>query len=99
MAAFHHAVGQPRAVLFYPQKPSTLFQAVIELLEIALGQLGNGYVSQLRDNVLIDPVFIVCLGLGLDGRFAVGLLPVIQPGPESHVPFGPFRLCTLETLL
>ena len=72
---------------------------MIELLEIALSQLGKGYVSQLRDDVLIDAVFVVRLGLGLDGRFAVGPVPVIQPGPEGHVPLGPLRLRTLEALL
>lgn len=45
MTTFHHAVRQPRTVLLHPQKPPTLFQTVIELLEVALGQLGKEYMS------------------------------------------------------
>ena len=59
MTAFHHTVGQARAVLLRPQKPPALLQAVVKLLEVALGKLRKRGVSQLRDDVLIDPVFIV----------------------------------------
>ena len=92
MTAFHHTVGQARAVLLRPQKPPALLQAVVKLLEVALGKLRKRGVSQLRDDVLIDPVFIVRLGLGLDGRFAVRLIPAVHPYSEGHFSPGALQL-------
>ena len=96
MTAFYHTIGEPRSVLLHPQKPFALFQSVIKLPEIALGQLGERDVSQLRDDMLIDAVFVVRLGFGPNGRFAVRLVSVIQPGPEGHIYPGPLRFRTLE---
>ena len=87
MTALYHAVGQPRTVLLHPQEPASLLQPVIELLEVRRGQFGQRDGTQLWDDVLVDAVFIVRLGLGPDLRLALPLIPVIQLGPKGHVRF------------
>ena len=87
MTALYHPVGQSGAVLFYPQEPAPFLQPVIELLEIRRGQFGQRDGTQLWDDVLVDAVFIVRLGLGPDLRLALPLIPVIQLGPKGHVRF------------
>ena len=96
MTALYHAVGQPRTVLLHPQEPASLLQPVIELLEVRRDQFGQRDGTQLWDDVLVDAVFIVRLGLGTNLGFALPLIPVIQPGTEGHVPFGLLRLLFLE---
>ena len=74
MTALYHPVGQSGAVLFYPQEPASFLQPVIELLKVRRGQSGQGDGPQLRDDVLVDAVFIVRLGLGPDLRLALSLI-------------------------
>ena len=73
--------------MFHPQESASLLQPVVELLEVRRGQLGQRDRAQLRDDMLIDAVFIVRLGLGPDLRLALPLIPVIQLGPKGHVRF------------
>lgn len=85
MTALYHAVGQAGAVLIHRQEPTSILQPVIELLEVRRSQLGQGDGPQLRDDVLVDAVFIVRLGLGTNVRLALPLIPAVQPGPKGHV--------------
>ena len=98
MAGFHHAVRQSGAIPLRLEKPSALFEADIELLEVSGGKLNQRDLSNFRNDVLVDAVFIVCLGLGADRWLTVTPIPVIQPCPEGHAGFGLLWLGTVDAV-
>lgn len=61
MTTAHSAVRQPSAALLGVGKPSAVFHAFEELLEIAQCQLVKGDISYTGDQVVIDQIFIVLL--------------------------------------
>ena len=91
MTAFHHAVREAGAVFFCAQKPPSLLEPDIELLEVAGGELSQRNMPQLRDDVLVDTVFVVRLSLGADRRLALRLIPAVHPSPEGHIRLGALR--------
>lgn len=85
MAHPHHPVGQARTELLHPDQPSAGFQLCVELLEITLGQLVQLDLSDLRNDVLVDPFLVTELGIQPELGFAVVLIPEVQPVAEGHV--------------
>ena len=83
--AAHHGVGEALAELLCADEPPARFHPGIELLEVLLGQLVQGDLPQLRDDMLIDLRLVVGLGSGADLRFHIVLIPEVQPLPEGHL--------------
>ncbi len=96
MTAFHHAVGEARAILRPAQEPASLLEPDVELLEVARGELCQRDMAQLRDDVLVDAIFVISLGLGTGRGLAVILIPMVQPHTEGYVRLGALQFSTLE---
>ena len=80
------------------KEPPSLFEPDIELLEVAGGELSQRDMPQLRDDVLVDTVFIVRLGFGTDRRLALRLIPAVHPSPEGHIRLGALRFRTPDAV-
>ena len=98
MTAFHHAVRETGAVFLCAQEPPSLFEPGIELLEVAGGELSQRNMPQLRDDVLVDTVFVVRLGFGANRRLALRLIPAVHPSSEGHVRLESFRFRTPDAV-
>ena len=85
MEAAHHGVGEALAELLCADEPSSRFHPGIELLEVLLGQLVQGDLPQLRDDVLIDLRLVVGLGGGADLGLHIVLIPEVQPLSKGHL--------------
>ena len=83
----HHAVGKARAVLLRQTLAAVLFQPPVELLQIILRQFVQWDFSDLRQDMVVDDIFVVVLRGGAKRRLAVGFIPVAQPVPEQHIRF------------
>ena len=90
----HHAVGEPLSMLFCANQPSPFFQVGVELLEVLLGQLPQRDLAQIRADVMVDDVLVVCLGVGTEAGFDVGLVPEVHPLAERHIGADLLRLGT-----
>ena len=85
MAHPHHAVGKARAVLLRQTLAAVLFQPPVELLQIILRQFVQRDLPDLRQDMVVDDVFVVVLCGGAERRLAVVFIPVAQPVPEQHI--------------
>ena len=81
----HHAVGKSRAVLLRQTLAAILFQPPVELLQIILRQFVQRDLPDLRQDMVVDDIFVVVLRGGAERRLAVGFIPVAQPVPEQHI--------------
>ena len=61
-----------------------LFQSGVELLQVVLCQLIQRDVTQFRDDMQVDPVFISCTGGSPEFRLGVVLIPEVYPISEGH---------------
>ena len=84
VAGAHHAVGESRPVYVRPRLAPGLFELGVELLEVALPELVQRYLSQPRNDVLIDAVFVGFLRRDPQARLGVRLVPQVHPLPEGH---------------
>ena len=91
MTTAHSAVRQPSAALLGVGKPSAVFHAFEELLEIAQCQLVKGDISYTGDQLVIDQIFLVLLCCLTQFWSGVILIPEIEPGPEGHRRLYAFR--------
>ena len=87
MAHPHHAVGKARAVLLRQTLAAILFQPPVELLQIILRQFVQRDLPDLRQDMVVDDIFVVVPRGGTERRLAVGFIPVAQPVPELHIRF------------
>ena len=81
----HHAVGKSRAVLLRQTLAAVLFQPPVELLQIILRQFVQRDLPDLRQDVVVDDIFVVVPRGGAKRRLAVVFVPVAQPVPEQHI--------------
>ena len=81
----HHAVGKARAVLLRQTLATVLFQPPVELLQIILRQFVQRDFPDLRQDMVVNDVFVVVLCGGAERRLAVVFVPVAQPVPEQHI--------------
>jgi len=66
-----------------------MFLYSIELLKVALCELIQWDFSDLRDDVLVDPILIAELRVEPKLGLTVVLIPKIQPVTEGHVRLAP----------
>ena len=85
MAHPHHAVGKSRAVLLRQTLAAILFQPPVELLQIILRQFVQRDLPDLRQDMVVDDVFVVVLCGGTERRLAVVFIPVTQPVLKQHI--------------
>ena len=84
MASTDHSVRQAFAVVLRMEEPPVLFQSGVELLQVVLCQLIQRDVTQFRDDMQVDPVFISCTGGSPEFRLGVVLIPEVYPISEGH---------------
>jgi hypothetical protein len=84
VASTDHSVRQAFAVVLRMEEPPVLFQSGVELLQVVLCQLIQRDVTQFRDDMQVDPVFISCTGGSPEFRLGVVLIPEVHPISEGH---------------
>ena len=92
VATPYHAVRQPRAIVVGVEEPPGLFQSGVELLEVALGQLVQRDLAQLRDDMSVNAPLVAALGRGAQLGLGVVSVPEVHPVPKGHTGAHPFRL-------
>ena len=80
------------------EESAALLEFSVELLDVVGGQLVYLYISQRRNDVLVDAAFVRRLGVGPKIGFLVGLIPEIQPIPQEDSRFRLFGSRSLDAV-
>ena len=91
VAGTHKSIRQPRAVLFRILQPPLPFHLGVELLQIVLRELVQRYMSDGRDNMIVDNVLLAVFRRFAERGLTIGLIPKIYPLTKGHVRFEPFH--------
>ena len=91
VAGTHKSIRQPCAVLFRILQPPLPFHLSVELLQIVLRELVQRYMSDGRDNMIVDNIFVAVFRRFAKSRLTIGLIPKIYPLTEGHVWLEPFH--------
>ena len=75
MDAADSLVGESFAVLLLTEQATILLEPCVELLDITGGEFAQWDLTQIWDNVLIDPPFIRHLGVWTEVWLFMGLVP------------------------
>ncbi len=89
VARAHHAIRQAGAVEITANAPTIPFQLRVELLQVTLRQLVQREFSYVRDDVMVDPIFVALLCRDPQAGLGPGLIPQVHPVAEGHVRFCP----------